>query len=105
MNRQQPGPKGVGIVVSLMHWPSGLSPIFWLAFGGITYGSVWISWLVRLSAGVALSSDAVLVSVHIPMVLLEPLPLASAAALELRKYSVEPWVSAGVPPGAIEGQT
>ena len=33
-NCQQPGPNGVDMVVSLMHWPSGKSPAFWFAFGG-----------------------------------------------------------------------
>ena len=34
---QHPGPKTVGVVVSLMHCPSGKSPGFWSDLGGTTY--------------------------------------------------------------------
>ncbi len=36
-NCQHPGPNGVGMVVSLMHWPSGKSPAFWFDLGGTLY--------------------------------------------------------------------
>src|SRR3989442_15296732 len=90
-NRQQPGPNGVGIFVSLMHCPSGKSPGFWFAFGGNTYVSLLISLLPSTSDGLALFRDdvfesdqsAILFAVPVGLPVSEPSP-----AIELRKNSV-----------------
>src|SRR5947207_5654332 len=54
-------------VLSFRHSPSGISPVFWFALGGSTYVGLLIVRLVHSSAGVAVSSDAVLVIAQRPM--------------------------------------
>src|SRR6266699_3716636 len=90
--RQQPRPAQNGnvSVVSLTHWPSGKSPAFCSDFGGMPYfptvSTLWLS----ARAGVGESSDCVFVSAQTSRSVEEPVPLASSAAFELRKYSVPP---------------
>src|SRR6476619_3760930 len=100
---QQPGPNGVDMVVSLMHWPSGKSPAFWLALGGTAYRPTVSVVLERLSAGLALLSDLVLLSAQTSKLVEEPSPLASSAALDDRKYSVPPCALAYWLPGLSAG--
>ncbi len=53
----------------------------------------------------ALFSEELLDSAHSAMRLSVPLPLASSAAMELRKYSVPPRSSAYPPAGEVAGHT
>ena len=54
--------------------------------------------------GLEVSSVAVLVSDQMAMRLSVPLPLASSAAIELRKYSVPAWASSYRMPGVTAGR-
>ena len=69
-NRQQPTPRMVTVVVSLMQWPcgtavpGGVPEPGCFCFGGMAYSSDVNTLLLRLSAGVAVSSDDVYVSVQ-----------------------------------------
>ena len=88
----------------MMHWPSGKSPGFCSDFGGSAYSpTVSVVWL-RASAGVE-PSDWVFVNAHTSRSVEEPLPLASSAAFELRKYSVPPAAVAYCVPGDTAGHS
>src|SRR5712692_233965 len=89
---------------------SGSSPTFCSDLGGTTYWpTVSVEW-ERLMAG-ALSSDEVLVSDHtrswfeVRGPTCDPLPWASSAAFELRKYSVPPFALEFRSAGAIAGHS
>src|SRR6266540_1181923 len=89
--------------VSLMHWPSGIGPVFWVDSLGITYVSTPTVALWSSTAG-ELSSELVLVSAHRKT--WSELSVASLkTASELRKYSVPPlpWAKSLVP-GDCAGQ-
>src|SRR3954452_5060302 len=110
-NCQQPGPNGVAIVVSLMHWPSGKSPAFCSDFGGIAYSpTVSVSWLSASDGELELSDD-VFVSAQTSSWFEEPgpgvvpSPCASSAAFELMKYSVPPRLPSYDVPGDCAGQS
>src|SRR5262249_53663441 len=72
------------------HWPSGKSPAFWSAFGGMAYWPTVSVVCDRESAGLAEPSDEGLVSAHTSRSVEVPVALASPAAFELMKYSVPP---------------
>src|SRR5260370_14853671 len=61
--------------------------------------------LLSLRAGLAVFSDCVFVSAQTMRSVEDPVPLASPAASELRKYSVPPRSVAYAPPGVVAGQT
>jgi hypothetical protein len=71
----------------------------------MAYGFTVSTELLRLSAGLALFSDCVFVSAQTMRSLEIPVPLASAAASELMKYSVPPRSVAYAVPGVEAGQT
>src|SRR6266480_8047194 len=60
---------------------------------------------LRVRAGLAVFSDCVFVSPQTIRSVEDPDPLASAAASELRKYSVPPRLVAYAVPGELAGQT
>src|SRR6516162_5566387 len=104
------------VVVSLMQFPCGVSVVAsapepgCVCFGGRAYGFTDTMRLLRLSAGEALLSEAVLVSVHTTIWFEVWLPLlpdtgwvASSAAFELMKYSVPPF--SVLNSGAVAGHT
>src|SRR5712691_2898694 len=102
---QQPVPKSVCVVVSLMQWPCGVlvpgavPDPGWSAFGGTAYWPTVETVFDRPSEGVP-SSEDVFVSAHVTIWLEARGPgvpltgrVASSAAFELRKYSVPPAAS------------
>src|SRR5215472_11895874 len=72
----------------------------------MAYGLTVSTELLRLRAGLVVFSDAVFVSAQTMRSLETPVPLASPAASELRKYSVPPRSEAyWLLPGVVAGQT
>jgi hypothetical protein len=100
-SRQQPVPATVAVVSSFRQCPWGTAVVGAVpepgccCFGGTPYWPTVRILLLRLTAGLAVFSDAVFVIVHTMSwweVWVPPVPetgcCASSAALELRKYSV-----------------
>src|SRR6266540_3881402 len=118
-SRQQPTPAMVTVVVSLMQCPCGTSvpgaepEPGCCCFGGTPYWPTLSTLLLRLSAGLAVFSEAVFVSVQTMSCSDVRVPAepetgfwASSAAFELRKYSVPPLFRLNEPvPGDCAGQT
>src|SRR5512136_2206758 len=120
-NRQQPVPKIVVVVVSLMQYPCGVLVVGVIpepgccCFGGTPYCETDITLFVRLRAGVAEFKDDVFVKLQsnrsdeVPLPEVQTLPeshWASSVASELKKYSVPPaFVLNWFVPGDCAGQT
>src|SRR2546423_3563598 len=116
---QQPTPAIVAVVVSFRQWPCGtvvsgaVPEPGCCAFGGTPYWPTVRILLLRLTAGLAVFSDAVLANVHAISwfdVRVPAVPAtgfcASSAAFELRKYSVPLFARLNCDvPGDCEGQT
>src|SRR5215469_7982243 len=71
----------------------------------MAYGLTVRMELLRLRAGLSPLSDCVFVSAQMMRSVEIPVPLASAAASELRKYSVPPAPVSYAVPGVLAGQT
>src|SRR2546430_3819308 len=89
-NRQHPWPKGVRMLWSLRHSPSGMSPTFWTDFAGTLYRPTVLTVLRSRRLPPPLSSDCVLVSAQTTRLVDVRLEFTSSPASELRKYSVPP---------------
>src|SRR6266700_3269277 len=67
----------------LRHRPSGMEPVFCSDLGGILYGLIVRTVLLRLTAGLAMLIDALFVSVHTIKSLEVPIPTSIPASFLL----------------------
>src|SRR5690348_1050170 len=83
----------------------GVWPFFCVAFGGMLYGLTVRTVLLISRAGVTAVSEAVFERDQTTRSLDAPLPFASGAASDLKKYSVPFRLVENFESGEVEGQT